>query len=66
MSANTNMASGVEMVLLVRVLVVFISSVVVLTSPGYSIKFPLAVSLVILVSALCYLMSHNILPYVTF
>ena len=59
------MVSGVEMVLLMRVLAVVVSSVVVLNSPGESIRLPPTVSLVQWVSYLCGLTSQTIIPYVT-
>ena len=60
------MASGVDMVLLMRVLSVVISAVVVATSPGKSIRFPPTLSLVLCVSDFYGLISQTIFPYVTF
>ena len=60
------MASGVDMVLLMRVLAVLISAVGFVTSPGLSIIFPTSVSLVMWVSDFCNFISQDILPYTTF
>ena len=66
MSAHRNMFSGVEMVILMRVLSVVIYAVGVITSTGYSIRLPPTLSIVLWVSDFCSFMSQIILPYVTF
>ena len=61
-----NLASGVEMALLMRILYVAISDMGFVTSPGFSIIFLPAVSLVQLVSSFYGFKSQTILPYITF
>ena len=46
MCSHKKLASGVEMVLLMRFLAIVISTVGFLNSPGQSIRFPLTVSLI--------------------
>ena len=66
MSAHKFLASGVDMVMLKRVLAIVIYAVGVVTSPGYPIIFSLTVSTILWVSDFCGLMSQTILQYVTF
>ena len=66
MYEHHNLASGVDMVLLVSFLAVVISDVVVVTSPGQSTIFSPKVSLVMWVSDFFGLISHTVLLFVTF
>ena len=66
MYVHKNLVSGVETVLLMSVLAVVVSAVGVVTSLGKSIKFPPTLSLVVWVSDIDGLVSHTIIPYVTF